>query len=58
MKHGVVVVLSSFFIWTNMFDKRKRMYINQGNLTEHAQVINAYQHIEFCPENSCPHKRF
>ena len=27
-------------------------------LTKHAQVINTYQHIAFCPENSCPHKRF
>ena len=54
----VVTCSSSSFIWKNMFDKRKHMYINQGNLTEHAQVINAYQHIEFCPENSCLHKRF
>lgn len=42
----------------NMFDKRKHMYINQGNLTKHAQVINTYQHIAFCPGNSYPHKHF
>ena len=51
-----VAVLVVVVLFGNAFDKRK--HINQGSLTKHAQIINTYQHIAFCPGNSYPHKRF